>query len=100
MADDIRFSGTTLTLLAALMESPRSWQYGYDLSRRTRLKSGTLYPILMRLTERDWLEAKWEFDDATGRPRHLYRLTAEGVRRVRAVERERQAPMRVLAPNL
>jgi DNA-binding PadR family transcriptional regulator len=45
----------------------------------------------MRLTEREWLETKWEFDAASGRPRHLYRLTAEGRRRARATEGERKA---------
>lgn len=99
MAEDIRLSGTTITLLAALLESPRDWHYGYDLSRRTGLKSGTLYPILMRLSERDWLKAKWEFDHETGRPRHMYRLTAAGLDRARAVERERGASMQMLAPQ-
>jgi PadR family transcriptional regulator len=91
VADDIRLSRQTLTLLSALLEAASDWQYGYDLSRRTELKSGTLYPILMRLTEREWLETKWEFDAASGRPRHLYRLTAEGRRRARATEGERKA---------
>lgn len=99
MVEDIRFSGTTMRLLAALLESPRGWQYGYDLSRRTGLKSGTLYPILMRLTERDWLEAKWEFDDESGRPRHVYRLTAEGLGRARAMERKRDASIPRFAPQ-
>ena len=87
MTDDIRRSRQTLTLLAALLEAPLDWQYGYDLSRRTELKSGTLYPILMRLAERGWLETKWEIEES-GRPRHMYRLTADGRRRARASERE------------
>jgi PadR family transcriptional regulator len=99
MADDIRLSRQTLDLLSALLEAPSDWQYGYDLSRRTELKSGTLYPILMRLTEREWLETKWEFDDENGRPRHLYRLTADGRRRARATDRERAALMRPLRPQ-
>jgi PadR family transcriptional regulator, regulatory protein PadR len=74
-----RFSDQTLALLAALIEQPRTWRHGYDLSRDTGLKSGTLYPILMRLCDRDLLESKWEESPEPGRPpRHRYRLTAAG----------------------
>ena len=45
----------------------------------SRLSAGTLYPILMRLTEQKLLETAWEPSDEPGRPpRHLYRLTADG----------------------
>jgi DNA-binding PadR family transcriptional regulator len=58
---------------------PRAWQYGYELSQATGLKSGTIYPILMRLSDRDQLESKWEAAVLPGRPpRHMYRLTAAG----------------------
>lgn len=99
MAEDIRLSRPTLDVLGALLESPSSWQYGYDLSRRTGLKSGTLYPILMRLAERGWLEARWEFDDASGRPRHVYRLTGDGRRRARAVAHQSADSIRRLRPQ-
>jgi PadR family transcriptional regulator, regulatory protein PadR len=67
-------------MLDALMERPRAWHYGYDLSRLTELKSGTLYPILMRLCERGVLESKWQPAAQEGRPpRHMYRLTAAGL---------------------
>ncbi len=62
------------------MQRPRAWHYGYDLSRVTELKSGTLYPILMRLCERGALESKWQPAALEGRPpRHMYRLTAAGL---------------------
>lgn len=80
MPDQIRISPQTLSLLSALLAAPRNWRYGYDLSTETSLKSGTLYPILMRLAERNWLETRWEHADETGKPRHMYRLTAEGHR--------------------
>jgi DNA-binding PadR family transcriptional regulator len=45
----------------------------------TGLPSGTLYPILRRLTERGLLSSTWEAPVVEGRPaRHLYRLTADG----------------------
>lgn len=75
-----RPSRRALALLQALMQRPRGWHYGYDLSRTTDLKSGTLYPILMRLCERGFLESKWQPAAQEGRPpRHMYRLTAEGL---------------------
>jgi hypothetical protein len=75
-----RRSAQTLAVLAALAESPTQWWHGYDIAKRTGLKSGTLYPILIRLAERGLLDSSWEEEQPTGRPRrHLYRLTADGV---------------------
>lgn len=74
-------SPQTRAVLAALHNHPARWRYGYDLSRETGLASGSLYPILGRLADRELLETKWEDDPPEGRPRrHLYRLTAQGAR--------------------
>jgi PadR family transcriptional regulator PadR len=71
-------SPQTIQVLDTFLEQPRDWKYGYDISRNSGLKSGTLYPILMRLAERGLLETSWEAS-ATGKPpRHLYRLTPDG----------------------
>jgi DNA-binding PadR family transcriptional regulator len=79
-----RPSAHTLSLFAALIEQPRAWQYGYELSQTTGLQSGTLYPILMRLCDRGLLESKWQPSPQRGRPpRHMYRLTAAGAVSVR-----------------
>jgi len=76
------FSAQTLAVLASLLEGRTEWQHGYDLARRTGLKSGTLYPILIRLADRGLVEARWEEEQPAGRPRrHLYRLTAAGAER-------------------
>ncbi|MBZ5532560.1 MAG: PadR family transcriptional regulator [Acidobacteriia bacterium] len=83
MPDDVRISPQTLAILSALLSTPADWRYGYDLSRETGLKSGTLYPILMRLAERDWLETRWEHAGENGKPRHIYRLTADGAEAAR-----------------
>jgi DNA-binding PadR family transcriptional regulator len=88
-------SRQTEALLTALLNSTTSWRYGYDLSKETGLKSGTLYPILMRLERQGWLETRWEEAAVSGRPpRHLYRLSASGLTEARrllmaAVERSR-----------
>ena len=73
-------SPQTLRLFEALLAEPTRWRYGYDLSRETGLASGTLYPILMRLSGQHLLDTGWEPSDEPGRPpRHTYRLTADGI---------------------
>jgi DNA-binding PadR family transcriptional regulator len=80
MPRERKCSAQTLAVLEVLVENLRTWRHGYDLSLATGLKSGTLYPILMRLGDRNLLESKWEPSPEAGRPpRHLYRLTAAGV---------------------
>ncbi len=80
MASRPEFSAQTLSVLAALCDQPSQWQHGYALARQSGLKSGTLYPILIRLADRGLVEACWEDEPAPGRPRrHLYRLTAAGL---------------------
>lgn len=81
-------SPQTLRLFTALLAEPSRWRYGYDLSRETGLASGTLYPILMRLSQQQLLDTGWESAEEPGRPpRHTYRLTADGA----ALARERVA---------
>lgn len=91
MLASIRMSRQTVRLLEGLLSPATSWHYGYDLSRGTGLKSGTLYPILMRLTERGWLEARWDAAELGRPPRHLYRLTGAGVKAAREQMRAKRS---------
>jgi DNA-binding PadR family transcriptional regulator len=76
-------------LLTALLDRSRPWRHGYELSKETGLKSGTLYPLLMRLSEQGLLESRWQEADRPGLPpRHVYRLTASGL----ALAREQELP--------
>jgi DNA-binding PadR family transcriptional regulator len=73
-------SRQTRALLAALLDRPQTWRHGYDLSKETGLRSGTLYPLLMRLSEQGLLESRWQEAERPGLPpRHVYRLTAPGI---------------------
>jgi DNA-binding PadR family transcriptional regulator len=73
-------SEQTTQVLLALAEDPSAWRHGYELMQQTELKAGTLYPILIRLADRGWLETEWETEFVAGRPqRHLYRLTEQGL---------------------
>ena len=76
----LRRYAQTVKVLEEFLSNPKTWRYGYDISRNTELKSGTLYPILVRLAEHGWLETRWENTEAGRPPRHMYRLTANGTR--------------------
>ena len=81
MSENVRLSGPTLKVLKYLLEKPRADRSGADISRTTRVGSGTLYPMLARLEQVGWLSSKWERVDPAeaGRPRkRFYRLTAFG----------------------
>ena len=72
-------SPQTIKVLRALAADPARWRYGYDLTTEVHLKSGSLYPILVRLADRGLLETSWEPGLGSRPPRHLYRLTADGL---------------------
>ena len=85
MARRSRFSAQTPSVLASLEADPASWRHGYLLAEQSGLRSGTLYPILIRLAERGLVEACWEDGQPAGRPRrHLYRLSSDGLAAARA----------------
>lgn len=80
-----RPSKQMLLLLAAFSERASQWRHGYELMKETGLMSGTLYPLLMRMTEQGLVEAEWREPVQPGRPaRHAYRLTAAGIAFARA----------------
>jgi PadR family transcriptional regulator, regulatory protein PadR len=92
-----RPSRQTVAVLQALAADPAQWRYGYELGQEVGLKAGSLYPILMRLGDRGLLESEWETGHPPGRPpRHLYRLTAAGLRF--AAESERRVAATRLVP--
>lgn len=74
-----------LLLLDALSREGRQWRHGYELMKETGLNSGTVYPLLMRMTDQGLVEAEWREPAQPGRPaRHAYRLTAAGSALARA----------------
>src|ERR1700761_4668072 len=89
-------SRQTRLLLTAFLKTPKEWRHGYDLSQETKLRSGTLYPLLIRLSEHGLLEARWEEAEKPGKPpRHGYRLTAKGA----AFARERETGLAMPQPR-
>ncbi len=80
-------SPQSVCLLRALAAQPMQWRYGYDLMKETGLQSGTLYPLLMRLSDQGFLESEWHTATRAGRPpRHSYRLTPAGLTAALALE--------------
>ncbi len=78
-------SPQAIALLGALLSRPLEWRYGYDLGKQVGLKSGSLYPLLMRLTDAGWLDSEWHAPSRPGLPpRHAYRLTQGGCAHARA----------------
>lgn len=76
-------------LLEIMCRHRAEWRHGYDLMKESGLASGTLYPLLMRMTEQGLVEAEWREPERPGRPaRHAYRLTAAGVALARTLSQE------------
>ena len=86
-----RPSKQMLALLEILSSRPHEWRHGYDVMKETGLASGTVYPLLMRMTDQGLVEAEWREPARPGRPaRHAYRLTPAGLAlALRAVDDER-----------
>ena len=76
-----QITANILRLFSLMTAEPLSWWWGVKLSEELDLRSGTIYPLLARLEEAEWLESRWEEVDPVeaGRPRRrLYRLTGQG----------------------
>ncbi|MDT5030104.1 MAG: PadR family transcriptional regulator, regulatory protein PadR [Actinoplanes sp.] len=97
-----RMTSSVLKVVAALLADPNTERYGLDLMQDTKLPSGTLYPILVRLERTGWVQSRWETIDpvAQGRPnRRYYRLTGQGAAEARAEVTAMQEQMdRAIAP--
>jgi hypothetical protein len=50
------YSPQTIKVFGALAAQPANWRHGYDLCAELGIKSGSLYPILIRLCDRGFLD--------------------------------------------
>lgn len=99
-SNEPRITGPTIKVLRALLESPKIELSGAEVARATKLASGTLYPILLRLEHAGWLESHWESEDpkTLGRPRRrFYKPTALGIKKANLAMDELQPDFRRLA---
>ena len=89
MAKEPRLTLQTLKVLGTL--APGNELSGADIRRASKLATGTVYPILLRLEDAGWVTSRWEEIDPkeAGRPqRRFYRLTAVGAAALRRAEAE------------
>lgn len=86
-----RITTQTLRVLGTFTSNPSDELSGAEIAKKTNLYTGTLYPILFRLEQSQWLQSRWEDGDPRelGRPRRrFYRITALGRREALAAYRE------------
>ena len=85
-------SGSTMMLILKLLEEKD--MYGYEMIETLReksenvfeLKSGTLYPLLHGLEEKEFVKSYEQ--EAGGKTRKYYSITREGKKQLRAKEKE------------
>jgi transcriptional regulator len=88
---ELKRGSAELLILSLLDARPR---HGYELSKLIQSRSGgrlkfhidSLYPLLYRLEEREWIKGSW-VEKAGERRRRFYKVTAEG-RKVLAAQRK------------
>lgn len=80
----MRITIQLLKVLDAMLQAPDEDHWGFEIMKRTGLKSGTLYPLLARLETAGWVKSDWGTQNDPGRPRRrYYRLTGVGERSAR-----------------
>jgi DNA-binding PadR family transcriptional regulator len=96
-----RITKTLLALLEVLLSDPAREWYGLELIDATAMSSGTLYPLLHRLTADGWLERTRDVQsDAGGTGRRMYKLTGLGARAAAAtVAATQRSKLRRPAPR-
>jgi len=87
--DKSLLAGSTTMLVLKLLDGQD--MYGYqmieELSRRSALKTGTLYPLLHSLEEKELIRS-YEKDEGAARPRRYYHLERKGQHLLREKEVE------------
>jgi PadR family transcriptional regulator PadR len=97
----MRKTHSLIKVMDALLQDPTAEHWGYEISRRTGVRSGVLYPILRRMLEAGWLEDGWEERSEVSPkrpPRRYYKLTGEGEQCMRAILAEAEADLRFALP--
>ena len=86
MTKPVRMTGPTLTVLRCFMDDIAKPRSGAEIHMATKVGTGTLYPLLLRLEDAGWLSSRWEDIEPSkeGRPRRRYYvITGDGQRAAR-----------------
>ena len=81
----MKMTHALVQLAAVLMSAPHDKHWGYDLSKKSGVRSGAMYPRLRQMLEAGWLSDGWE-TEVEGRPaRRYYEVTDDGLRELGAL---------------
>ncbi|MCB5227699.1 PadR family transcriptional regulator [Alishewanella sp. 16-MA] len=91
--DKMRLELRRGVLVLAVLASLKQAHYGYSLRQQLQqggidIDEGTLYPLIRRLAEQGLLESEWQ--QAEGRERRYYKLSALGATLLQQLTQEWQ----------
>jgi PadR family transcriptional regulator PadR len=91
--DKMRLELRRGVLVLAVLASLKQPLYGYSLRKQLQdagidIDEGTLYPLVRRLAEQGLLDSEWQ--QAEGRERRYYQLSAQGQQLLRQLSDEWQ----------
>lgn len=91
--DKMRLELRRGVLVLAVLASLKQPLYGYSLRKQLQdagieIDEGTLYPLVRRLAEQGLLDSEWQ--QAEGRERRYYQLSAQGQQLLRQLSEEWQ----------
>jgi DNA-binding PadR family transcriptional regulator len=86
-----RVTDATLDVLEVLLTQDDTL-YGLKIAKQTGRPTGSIFPILARLEEHNWVDSAWETAERPerGARRRLYRLNGEGAAHARELLKERR----------
>lgn len=87
MPGSARVTGSLLDVSACLLKAQARGEavHGWAIMKETRRAGPTVYGVLDRLEDWDWIAGRWEDQgpEANGPRRRLYELTPQGLERIR-----------------
>ena len=92
----MRLSLQTLRVLQVFMEDPSQPRYGLELMERTAVKSGTIYPALLKLEQEGYISSSWGTSDNNRRAK-FYALTRAGRKQLEREAREWERTADIIA---
>ena len=99
-SNEPRITAQVLKVLGTIVSNSDGEISGAEIARSTKLASGTLYPLLLRLERAGWIVSRWEAEAPRdlGRPRRrFYKLTGIGLRKAQKAIREVVLPFKEFA---
>jgi PadR family transcriptional regulator PadR len=77
----MRMTRNLIRVAGALMAEPNGRHWGYNLSKRSGVRAGAMYPMLTKFLDNGWMTDGWEDPETITEarpPRRYYELTRLG----------------------